>query len=107
MCRFSFSEVEESAVDLRGRAAPPARPGRGVPRPMGGDPGRRHGGVASLGAAEGVRGARRRGGPRALQEHKRRRADVQRPAAGAAQVGRVAAPTPPRPIGRYIDPETR
>lgn len=56
-----FSQVQESPVDLRGRAAAPPGPGRGVPPGDGGHARCRRGGLAALGA-EGPGGGAQQGG---------------------------------------------
>lgn len=81
-----FSQVQESAVDLRGRAAAPPGPGRGVPPGDGGHARRRRGGLAPLGAEEPGGGAQQGGDTPAFQEQAQQHADGQKPAAGPAQV---------------------
>lgn len=58
-----FSQVKESVISLRRRAAAPPRSGRRVPHAS-----RGHGGVAPLGAAEAGGGAHRRGDAPAFPE---------------------------------------
>lgn len=65
---FCLSQVKESALDLRGWAAPLPRSGRWISWPMGGHAGRRNGSMASLRAAEVGGGAQQGRDTPTLQE---------------------------------------
>lgn len=81
-----LSQVQESPVDLRGRAAAPPGPGRGVPPGDGGHARRRGGSLAALAAEEPGGGAQQGGDAPAFQEQAQQHTDSQKPAAGPAQV---------------------
>lgn len=63
-----LSEVEESVIHYRRRAATAPWPGRRISRPVGGHAGCCHGSVASLRAAEAGDGARQGGNTPTFQE---------------------------------------